>query len=125
MNQEAWRKDVERAFGVLQARFAILSAPARLRRNKDLDKIMKACIIMHNMIVEDERDSYSKNYEYHNRYSANPSSAAVISRDLENQSSADFLKRRGEMRNSQEHKRLRDSLVKHLWLKKGGYETLR
>ncbi|XP_056841770.1 uncharacterized protein LOC130494941 [Raphanus sativus] len=44
--QEAVRKDVERAFGVLQARFAIVK----------VGKIMRACIIVHNMIVENERD---------------------------------------------------------------------
>jgi hypothetical protein len=52
--QEGARKDVERAFGVLQARFAILRGPARMWKRKTLSRIMYACIIMHNMIVEDE-----------------------------------------------------------------------
>jgi len=56
--QEAARKDVERAFGVLQARFAILRGPARFWKQETLANIMYACIILHNMIVEDERDSY-------------------------------------------------------------------
>ena len=56
--QEGRRKDVERAFGVLQARFAIVSRPARGWKHHNLSNIMKACIILHNMIVEDERDSY-------------------------------------------------------------------
>ncbi|KAG2208078.1 hypothetical protein INT47_010440 [Mucor saturninus] len=38
--QEACRKDVERAFGVLQARFAIISCPARLWKRKDRGMIM-------------------------------------------------------------------------------------
>ena len=54
--QEACRKDVERAFGVLQSRFAIVRGPARLWDEESLQNIMMACIIMHNMIVEDERD---------------------------------------------------------------------
>ncbi|XP_050255135.1 uncharacterized protein LOC126701031 [Quercus robur] len=54
--QEAYRKDVERAFGVLQARFAIGRGLARLFHLETLKKIMKVCIILHNMIVEDERD---------------------------------------------------------------------
>ena len=54
--QEACRKDVERAFGVLQARFAIVRRPARLWDEDTLGEIMNACIIMHNMIVEDEGD---------------------------------------------------------------------
>ena len=56
--QEGRRKDVERAFGVLQARFAIVSRPARGWKHHNLKNIMKACIILHNMIVEEERDSY-------------------------------------------------------------------
>ena len=55
--QESTRKDVERAFGVLQARFAIVCGPARLWRTEALDYIMKACIILHNMIIEDEHDA--------------------------------------------------------------------
>ncbi|XP_050258770.1 uncharacterized protein LOC126703730 [Quercus robur] len=55
--QESTRKDVECAFGVLQTRFAIVRGPARLWRKEALDYIMKACIILHNMIIENERDA--------------------------------------------------------------------
>jgi hypothetical protein len=54
--QEAARKDIERAFGVLQARFAIVRGPARFWDKKSLRTIMTACVILHNMIVKDERD---------------------------------------------------------------------
>ncbi|XP_071729152.1 uncharacterized protein [Rutidosis leptorrhynchoides] len=50
--QERARKDIERAFGVLQGRFAMLKTPAR---SKDFNKIrrhMYACIVLHNMIQE-------------------------------------------------------------------------
>ena len=53
---EAYRKDVEREFGVLQARFAIVHGPARFFFQETLQDIIKACIILHNMIIEDERD---------------------------------------------------------------------
>jgi hypothetical protein len=56
--QESTRKDVERAFGVLQARFAIVRGPARSFDHEMLKNIMIACIILHNMIVEDERHLY-------------------------------------------------------------------
>ena len=52
--QEANKKDVERAFGVLQARFAIVRGLARFFHTETLQDIMKACVILHNMIVEDE-----------------------------------------------------------------------
>ena len=56
MKQEGCRKDVERAFGVLQSRFAIVAGPTRFWNKNVLHDIMTGCIIMHNMIIEDERD---------------------------------------------------------------------
>ena len=53
---ESCRKDVERAFGVLQARFAIVVEPSRFWRKEVLHDIITTCIILHNMIIEDERD---------------------------------------------------------------------
>ncbi|XP_056858232.1 uncharacterized protein LOC130507549 [Raphanus sativus] len=58
--QEAARKDVERAFGVLQARFAIVKNPALTWDKKKIGKIMRACIIIHNIIVENERNGYTR-----------------------------------------------------------------
>ncbi|XP_004288843.1 PREDICTED: putative nuclease HARBI1 [Fragaria vesca subsp. vesca] len=52
--QEAYRKDVERCFGILQSRWAILRHGARLHRSSTVRSIMITCIILHNMIVEDE-----------------------------------------------------------------------
>ena len=57
--QEAVRKDVERVFGVLQARFAIVKNPALFWDKVKIEKIMRTCIILHNMIVEGERYGYS------------------------------------------------------------------
>ena len=54
--QELVRKDVERAFGVLQSRFAIVRGPARFWDKDTLREIMTTCVIMHNMIIEDERN---------------------------------------------------------------------
>ncbi|XP_024196188.1 uncharacterized protein LOC112199393 [Rosa chinensis] len=59
--QEAYRNDVERAFGILQTRFAIVKQPARGWDKDSLSIIMLACIILHNMIVEDEQDDYYNN----------------------------------------------------------------
>ncbi|XP_047978831.1 uncharacterized protein LOC125220727 [Salvia hispanica] len=54
-NQESARKDVERAFGVLQSRWVIVKGPARFWYKEVIADVMYACIIMHNMIVEQER----------------------------------------------------------------------
>jgi len=61
--QEAERKDVERDFGVLQARFAMVRGPARFWDKDTLWYIMTAAIIMHNMIIENERGE-EVDYEY-------------------------------------------------------------
>ncbi|XP_020266595.1 uncharacterized protein LOC109842094 [Asparagus officinalis] len=53
MKQEACRKDVERAFGVLQSRIAIVAGSARFWKKYVLHDIMSAFIIMHNMIIEE------------------------------------------------------------------------
>ncbi|XP_061962463.1 uncharacterized protein LOC133682951 [Populus nigra] len=52
--QESARKDVEQAFEVLQSRFAIVRGPVQYWDEETLAYIMKACIIMHNMIIEDK-----------------------------------------------------------------------
>ncbi|XP_068340254.1 uncharacterized protein [Pyrus communis] len=51
---ESYRNDVERAFGILQARCVIVRGAAQLWNVEDLHSIMITCIILHNMIVEDE-----------------------------------------------------------------------
>lgn len=43
---------------MLQKRWAIIRHPARLWEREELANIMYACIILHNMIIEDERGIY-------------------------------------------------------------------
>ena len=50
---------MEQAFGVLQARFTIVRNPVKTLDKEKIGKIMRACIILHNMIVENERDGYT------------------------------------------------------------------
>ena len=57
--QESARKDIERAFGVLQGRWHIIAQPARAFTIGKLRRIMYACIIMHNMILKDENFAIS------------------------------------------------------------------
>jgi hypothetical protein len=111
--QEALRKDVERAFGVLQACFSIVSQPARSWKKLNLHKIMKTCVILHNMIVEDERGS-PEEFEY------DRSPVAVIV--PERSQSADFsvfVQNVLDLRDELAHHQLRNDLIKHLWELKG------
>ena len=54
--QQAAKKYVERCFGVLKARWSILQQPSRLWDLCDIENVVISYCIMHNMIIEDERD---------------------------------------------------------------------
>ncbi|GKC40705.1 ALP1-like protein isoform X1 [Tanacetum coccineum] len=53
--QKSARKDIERAFGVLQGRWGIIQQPARQYHVNNIRRIMYSCIILHNMILEDQK----------------------------------------------------------------------
>ena len=57
---------MERAFGVLKAKWHIVKNAARVNDLGRLRYIMYARIIMHNMVVKDERDDsiYDQGFEY-------------------------------------------------------------
>ena len=57
VEQGGYRKDVERCFGILQARWSITRGASRFFDQEVLLSIMMQCIILHNMIVEYEYDS--------------------------------------------------------------------
>ncbi|XP_020257093.1 uncharacterized protein LOC109833716 [Asparagus officinalis] len=129
--QESYRMDVERAFGVLQARFAIIRQPARMWDIEVLGKIMRACIILHNMIVEDERDTYLRNWENidfepSNNASASSSSSFNVQTQVLPQFEVHVQARaesdihtRADLRDRAKHIQLKKDLVEHIWQKFG------
>ncbi|XP_021773502.1 putative nuclease HARBI1 [Chenopodium quinoa] len=131
------RKNVERAFGVLQARFAIIRQPALAYDEDILADIIKTCIIIHNMIVQDERDTY-KNADVIRRYyekdvaSKNPrrrhqaSTSATVNDDEPFQFQTgrpininNYLEKRDALRDRRTHQSLKDDLIEHIWQKFG------
>ncbi|KAF0702150.1 hypothetical protein AaE_016097 [Aphanomyces astaci] len=52
--QESRRKDVERMFGMLQARWHTLTNPCRLWSKDAMKDVVVTCCILHNMILESE-----------------------------------------------------------------------
>jgi hypothetical protein len=62
--KQAWiRKDVKCAFGLLKKRFNIPFIPDRSYSQHTLWLIMRVCIILHNMVIDDEmNNSYDENY---------------------------------------------------------------
>jgi Plant transposon protein len=49
--QEAIRKDIERAFGVLQSRFSWTKTTCGLWKEDDIGNAFKTCVILHNMTI--------------------------------------------------------------------------
>ncbi|XP_020263140.1 uncharacterized protein LOC109839119 [Asparagus officinalis] len=109
--QESARKDVERAFGVLQSRFAIVRGPARSWDEKILKNIMQACIIMHNMIVEDERNDDYIDFTYDAVEEA-PTISVSHERTID---LCEFIQNHHRIRDRQTHSQLQLDLVEHLW----------
>ncbi|XP_042962638.1 uncharacterized protein LOC122296908 [Carya illinoinensis] len=110
--QESARKDVERAFGVLQQRFAIIRGPSRMFKVKELTNIMKTCVILHNMIIEDEReDSECLNIEYEQLDDNLPELSRNHTTEL-----TDFIQRHHDIRDSSAHHQLQEDLIEHQWL---------
>ncbi|XP_076923146.1 uncharacterized protein LOC143585187 [Bidens hawaiensis] len=61
--QELARKYIERAFGVLKKRWAMLANPIRFWKREKITEVVITCIILHNMILEDEGHAICQNYQ--------------------------------------------------------------
>uniref|UniRef100_A0A0D3BJ12 Uncharacterized protein n=1 Tax=Brassica oleracea var. oleracea TaxID=109376 RepID=A0A0D3BJ12_BRAOL len=111
--QEAVRKDVERAFGVvlkIQRCFGIKSKLGRL---------------LHNMIVEDERDGYTQ-YDISEFQQGEDTRTSHVdltySTDLPT-NVVNMMGVRTRIRDRQMHQQLKDDLVEYIWLKFGRDEN--
>ena len=116
-SQESARKDVERAFGVLQARFSIVRGPTRLWKLEMLKDIMKACIILHNMIVEDERNANELDFTY-DTMDERPTATVIPERSSE---LLKFINTQHCIRDKEIHSKLQADLVEHQWNMHGNY----
>ena len=116
-SQESARKDVERAFGVLQARFSIVRGPACLRKLEVLKDIMKACIILHNMIVEDERNANEFDFTY-DTMDERPTATVIPKQSSE---LLKFINTQHCIRDKEIHFKLQADLVEHQWNMHGNY----
>ena len=114
--QEGERKAVERAFGVLQKRWAIIRHPARLWEREELANIMYACVILHNMIIEDERGIYDipddNTYE---QAQSSPNLTGLAHGPI--YGFTDILDKDNEIRNRSTHVHLKEDLIEHIWQK--------
>uniref|UniRef100_A0A0D3DA83 DDE Tnp4 domain-containing protein n=1 Tax=Brassica oleracea var. oleracea TaxID=109376 RepID=A0A0D3DA83_BRAOL len=117
--QEAVRKDVERAFRVLQARFAIVKNSAFSWDKVKIGKIRRACVILQNMIVEDEIDEYTQ-YDISDFQQVEGSGSSHVdltySIDIPT-NTANQMGVRTRIRDRQAHQQLKGDLVEHIWRK--------
>ena len=127
-HQEAARKDVERAFGVLQARFAIIRKPSLAWDEERLSDIITSCIIMHNMIVEDERDTYTHYADGRefmgDRPKGQSEGTSGLNDDFEYHTDRivdinRYLANKDDVEDRQTHLSLKDDLVENIWQKFG------
>ncbi|XP_040249337.2 uncharacterized protein [Aegilops tauschii subsp. strangulata] len=107
--QESVRKDVEHAFGVLQSRWGIVRNPALSWNERKLWEVMTACVIMHNMIVEDERDEsiFDQGFDYQGENIEPLHQDPAIFEQ--------FAQFHREMCDWHTHLNLQNDLVEHVW----------
>jgi hypothetical protein len=112
MKQASVRKYVECTFDLLKKMFNILVIPDQSYSQRTLGLIMRACIILHNMIINDERDdSYDDNYHTvtyvvapYVIYEASASLTTILQREANLTSGLIFLN-------------FQSDLLKHVWNK--------
>jgi hypothetical protein len=112
MKQASVRKDVECAFGILKKRFNILAISDRSYSQRTLVLIMRAYIMLNNMIIDNERDDdYDEKYHIitsvvapHIAYKAPTSLTTILQRETHLTSELLFLN-------------LQADLIEHVWNK--------
>jgi Plant transposon protein len=126
--QESVRKDVELAFGFLVGRFHIIKRSCLLRSRENMAIAIRACIIIHNMIVESRRDSYDSGMFQATQTSSAAMPVDSTSFDWQDRDSlglgpAEHVQkwsntvtaRYKQFTSQKAHARLTSSLVQHIW----------
>nr|KAJ0201596.1 hypothetical protein LSAT_V11C600299180 [Lactuca sativa] len=102
---ESARKDIERAFGVLKQTWHVVKYATRLWDKERIKRMVLACIIMHNMIIEDEGRAIC---------TYDPNDVVVPIEEFVPGTNA-FLERVVEIHNSETCFNLREDVVEHLY----------
>ena len=109
--QDSTRKDIKQAFGVLQARFAIVQGLSHFLERETLKDVMKACIILHNMIVEDKQNVNEIDFNY-DVTEENPHLSVSQECTIK---LFEFIQTHHRIRDKPTHSSLQANLVEHLW----------
>ncbi|XP_023740736.1 uncharacterized protein LOC111888846 [Lactuca sativa] len=103
--QESARKDAERAFGVLKQRCHIIKHPTRTWDRAKLTTVLTACVILHNMIIEEEGRAICS---YTGNDVLNPPAVIQVG-------SSTYFSRVLEIQNREKHHNLWHDLTEHIW----------
>ena len=148
-SQEAFRKDVERAFGVLKKKFQVLSHSIWFHYQDDIFFVVFVCIAMHNMMVQyrideegvSESESFycTSHLEDAERAVDDNGDDELIEHDDDEDCIGDYdmndpsdakakydmvQKRWNELYNSKEAKRLQNVVKNQLYVDRFGVESL-
>ncbi|XP_074378588.1 uncharacterized protein LOC141720132 [Apium graveolens] len=114
--QKSIKKDVERAFDVLQSRFVIIRDLSRFWDVETMKYIMTACVILHNMIIEDERESSLEEEHFDSDVEV-----SVVTRIPNHPNNLrEFIQVHQQIRNKPAHFQLQNDLIEHPWQIHGG-----
>ena len=86
-----------------------------------IGKIMRVCIILHNMIVENERDGYTQ-YDVSEFQQGEDNGSAHVDLTYSTDIPTNIANQMGvriRIRDRQMHQQLKDDLVQHIWHKFG------
>jgi hypothetical protein len=122
--QEAVRKAVERVFAVLFSRFNIIYQPSRLFDKGYMEDVIFACCILHNMICEVRKESYTGTRNARvtdlKDFIGQVSGVTLISEpDDLREASLFWMLRLNEDESPLLHKKLKDALAAEMWYSKG------
>ena len=104
--QEAARKDVECAFGHLKGRWQILKYPVRTWDQDKITTMCLCCVILHNMIIEDEGRAICN---------FNPEEDQLNPPAIFQMGTPAYISRMLDIQNAEECGNLREDLARHLW----------
>ncbi|XP_057770888.1 uncharacterized protein LOC130990681 [Salvia miltiorrhiza] len=112
--QESTRKDIEHAFGVLQTRWGVIRSPARGWYVEHLKDIMMCCIILHNMIVENEgkRAAHWRDDDAGHGASSSDSTESARATLV---CFEEYVQKDAILRDRQIHAQLQHDLIEHVW----------
>ena len=112
--QEAKRKDIERAFGILQSRFHILTSGCRLWNKSAMKTVIKTCVVLHNLITDFEL-AHNDDPRYIEGAEYIPKHPFTIIPRSDEQNHEDRNNMIDEMKNSDNHDRLQHDIMIEMW----------